>query len=102
MDGDGDQAETPCVESVATAHSGDVVQLVPVVAHEQRGGPLDGDVVVYVCRQARAAVSGEHLGQDPQRRAALVVAVGVTLHDLGVRTERGVVDEGATVDLPEV
>ena len=41
---------------------------------------------------------GEHL----KRGAGLVVAVGGALHDLGVGSERGVVDERAAADHAEV
>ena len=49
-----------------------------------------------------SALPGQDVGQQLQRGAALVVAVGLALHDVGVGAEGGVVDERPAADRAEV
>ena len=87
----------PPSRRAASAEAGGVVRAVRVVADQhglrarrRRAPPCDP--------QARAARPASRSGSMSQRRAALVVAVGRALHDLGVGAEGRVVDEGAAVD----
>ena len=99
--GEGDHAQDAAVEPGAAAQAGQVAGSVGVVGHQQRLGRVD-ERSAGLHLQAGTVVSLQQAGQRVQRGAEFVPPVGRSLHDLGVGTEGGVVDEGPAVDQAEV
>ncbi len=98
---DGHHAEFAAVQPDAAAKAGDVAGPVRVVADEERLRPVDLRTVRQG-GQPGAAVALQQVGQQLQRRAELVAAVGGIIDDFGVGAERRVVDEGPVADHAEV
>ncbi len=101
VDRDAHQPQHPAVEPVAPAQPRTITDPVRVVADQHGLRTVDGDAP-GADRQSGAVLMRQHVGQQPQDGADLVVAVRRTPHDLRVRAEGRVVDEDAPSDAPEV